>query len=258
MAAVKDTTITAIVFDFETGGLDPQKCAATQISLHAVRIDTLEVMDSLNLYVLPYTYKSLEKPDRKVLKTKYEIQDEKEGCGEMMKYDNTAMEISGITMDLLNAKGVELQEVCERIIDFIKRNTFDVVLNNKPFLVGQNPLFDIAFMQQIMTYTGLYKQFCKTLRCKTDYWGNEQPYYIDTIILAQLALSQNKSINSWKLELSAERLGIDLDDAHDADADVTATEEIMRVLAARMRNADGITSSAISQKREKMRDHFKI
>lgn len=263
MVKPKSTVITAIVFDFETGGLDPQKCAATQISLHAVRLDTFEVMDKLNLYIYPYEYKGLEKtkPVRKVLKTKYEIQDEKEESGELMEYQQKALEISGITMEQLENNGVDLTEVCERIIDFIKRNTFNVTLNNKPFLVGQNPLFDIAFMQQIMTYTGLYDDFCKVLRCKKDFWGRPQPYYIDTIILAQLSFGGDQTVVSYKLEVSAERLGIDLDDAHDADADVTATQEIVRILTARMRNADGegnYLDSLTPQKREKKRDHFKI
>lgn len=59
----------------------------------------------------------------------------------------------------------------------------------------------------------------------------------------------------------AERLGIDLDDAHDADADVTATREIVRVLTARMRSqsAGGTEVGGLSaEKQEKLRDHFKI
>ena len=59
----------------------------------------------------------------------------------------------------------------------------------------------------------------------------------------------------------AERLGIDLDDAHDADADVTATREIVRTLTARMRESEGNVNaigSLATEKREKLRDHFKI
>lgn len=257
----KISAITAIVFDFETGGLDAQKCAATQISLHAIRLDNFEVTGTLNLYISPYAYKGLEKPAKKIIRTKWEIQDEKENGAKMMEYQQEALTYSGITMEMLDNKGVELQEVCERIIQFIKDNTFNVTRTNHPFLVGQNPLFDIAFMQQIMTYTGLYGEFCKCVRCVKDFWGNYQPYYVDTIILAQLALSHDKSMTSYKLEISAERLGIDLDDAHDADADVTATQEILRTLTARMRNDSGASngvSSMVQQNKEKTRDHFKI
>lgn len=260
MAAPKEKSnvVTAIVFDFETGGLDARKCGATQISLHAVRIDTFEIMDKLNLYILPYHYQAgIGKPKRKVLRSKYDIQDDEEDA--LMEYNDKALDVSGITMEMLNTNGVELKEVCERIIDFIQRNTFNVTASNKPFLVGQNVLFDIAFMQQIMMYSGLYDKFSKVVDGKTDFFGNFQPYYIDTILFSKLALDHDKTINSWKLELSAERLGIDMDDAHDADADVTATREIVRVLTGRMRNVDGDTAGTLAiEKRDKMRNHFKI
>lgn len=41
----KSNVVIAIVYDFETGGLDCTKSAATQISLHAVRLDTFEVTE---------------------------------------------------------------------------------------------------------------------------------------------------------------------------------------------------------------------
>lgn len=261
MAAPKEkvNVVTAIVFDFETGGLDATKCAATQISLHAVRLDTFEVMEKLNLYIAPYNYKpGIDKPVKKVVRSKYDIED---GGTSLMEYTDKALQVSGITMELLESQGQELQSVCEQIIEFIERNTLNVTTSNKPFLVGQNVLFDVAFMQQIMLYTGLYDKFSKVVDGKKDFWGHFQPYFIDTILLAKLAFDHDKSVNSWKLELSAERLGIDLDDAHDADADVTATREIMRVLTARMRNADGSDNAVGSlavEKREKMRNHFKI
>jgi len=56
----------------------------------------------------------------------------------------------------------------------------------------------------------------------------------------------------------AERLGIDMDDAHDADADVTATQAVIQALASRLRNNQGEATVTSSQKKEKMRDHFKI
>ena len=37
--------IVAFTLDFETGGLDCQDCACTQIAIHAVRIDTFETID---------------------------------------------------------------------------------------------------------------------------------------------------------------------------------------------------------------------
>ena len=36
MTKEKNGPVTAIVFDFETGGLDNKKCGATQLAAHAV------------------------------------------------------------------------------------------------------------------------------------------------------------------------------------------------------------------------------
>lgn len=260
MAAPKEKTnvVTMIVFDFETGGLDCEKSAATQISMHAVRLDTFEVMEGMNLFIAPYEYQEgAGKPKRKVLKSKEEIKE----AAEMMEYSDRALEVSGITVEQLRDNGQPLQDVCQEIIEFIKRNTLNVMRTNLPFLAGQNVLFDIGFLQQIMSYTGLYMEFSKSVCGSKDFWGNFQPYYIDTILLAKLAFDHDKSVNSWKLEMSAERLGIDLVDAHDADADVVATQGIVRVLTARMRNADGASGAVgalAESKQEKTREHFKI
>lgn len=260
MAAPKEKTniVTAIVYDFETGGLDCVTCAATQISLHAVRLDTFEILDKYNAYIYPYNRQSdAGKTAKKVLKSKYENDSE----DELMLYEKRALEVSGVTMDMLYTMGKPLEDVCVEICDFIENNTFPVVAANKPILVGQNPLFDKGFMQQIMVYTGNWARFSKLVRGAKDFFGNFQPAQLDTIILSQLTFDNDKSITSWKLELMAEKLGIDLDDAHDADADVTATREIVRILTARMRDSDGNSNaigSLATEKREKLRDHFKI
>lgn len=254
----KGNVIVAIVYDFETGGLDCQNCAATQISLHAVRLDTFEVMEKYCSYIYPYNKKiDIGKPKRKVLKNKYDTEEE-----ELMEYNDKALEISGITKELLYKMGKPIEDVCNEICEFIERNTLPVVAANKPFMIGQNPLFDKGFMQQIMLYTGVWNRFIKLVRGAKDFWGNFQPAQLDTIILSQLTFDNDKSITTWNLSAMAERLGIDLDDAHDADADVTATREIVRVLTARMReqSVGGGTAvgSLATEKREKLRDHFKI
>ena len=214
-------------------------------------------MEKYTAYIYPYNRKSeLGKPKRKMLKNKYESDDE-----ELMDYEIVALKYSDITMDMLYTMGKPLEDVCREICDFIKRNTFPVVASNKPFLIGQNPLFDKKFLQQIMLYTGLWDEFCKLVRGEKDFWGNFQPTHLDTILLSQLTFDNDKSITTWKLESMAERLGIDLDDAHDADADVTATREIVRVLTARMREVSGGSNAVgglAAEKQEKLRDHFKI
>lgn len=255
--AEKVNIVTAIVYDFETGGTDCTRCAATQISLHAVRLDTFEVMEKYSSYIYPYNKKTdIGKPKRKVLKTKYDNDD-----SELMDYEDVALKYSHITMDILYSMGKPLENVCQEICDFIKRNTFSVAASNKPIMVGQNPLFDKKFMQQIMLYSGLWNDFCKLVRGEKDFWGNFQPAQLDTIILSQLTFDNDKSITTWRLESMAERFGIDLEDAHDADADVTATREILRIVTSRMREQStggNAIGGLATEKQEKLRDHFKI
>lgn len=253
----KGNTVVAIVYDFETGGLDFAKSAATQISLHAVRLDTFEVIGKYQAYIYPYHYKeNMGKPKRKTLKSKYD-----DDVAPLMEYSDKSMQVSGLTMDILYQHGKPLETVCTEICDFIENNTLPIVATHKPFMVGQNPSFDKGFMQQIMLYAGLWGRFTKLVRGDNDFWGNFQPTQLDTIILSQLALNDDKSFSSWRLEAVSEKLGIDLDDAHDADADVTATREVVRILTARMRDSNGdgnAVGSLSTEKKDKLRNHFKI
>lgn len=259
MAAPKENSkiITAIVLDFETGCGECQESGATQLSAHAVRLDTFEITGSFNHYIKPYNKVDVDARKLKKLVSKYDKLDE-----EPMFYDEGKMlTYTGITMDLLNVKGESLDDVCDMFIDFVKDNTFDTSKNCKPFLVGQNVLFDMGFLEQIMLFTKKWNTLIKLIRGSKDFWGNFQPYYMDTILLAQLALSHRKAQNSWSLSFIAEALGIELDDAHDADADVTATEDVLRILTKKMRNGgvDGSEEDGIVEvKKERFREHFKI
>lgn len=249
---VERKVYTAIGLDFETGGLDPARCACTQIALEAIRLDTLEVFDRYASYIAPYCKQELGAARRKVLKTKHELA----RPSERMDYEPRALEYSGITMERLEAQGIDLKEVAGSVIRFAERATLSKGIQCKPVLIGQNIAFDIGFLTQLMSYAGLTKEYEKTFAGKTDFYGNFQPLYLDTILLARLALGADPEVTSYKLELVAERLGIELDDAHDAGADVAATLEIVRVCAARMRN-DGAAIPGIARK-EKTRDHFLI
>lgn len=250
--ALEKKIYTAVGVDFETGGLDPVRCACTQIALEAIRLDTLEVFDRYTAYIAPYCKQELGAARRKVLKTKHELAQPTE----RMDYEPRALEYSGITMETLTAQGVDLKEVAGAVLCFAERATLSKGVQCKPVLVGQNITFDIGFLTQLMNYAGLTKEYEKTFAGKTDFYGNFQPLYLDTILLARLALGADPGVTSYKLELVAERLGIELDDAHDAGADVAATLEIVRICAARMRNGEGTATGAAPK--EKTRNHFLI
>ncbi len=244
---------TGICLDFETGGLECQDCACTQIALQAVRFDTWQILESYQAYIYPYNKQSSGLPTRKVLRTRQE-QAKEEAIP--MKYEKTALDYSAITMDMLRQQGMDFRKVAENIIEFAKRHTLSKGRQCKPVLIGQNIPFDVGFLQQLMNYAGLAHEFEKCFAGTTDYYGNFQPHYIDTISLGKLAFAANADVTSYKLEIIATRLGVELDDAHDAAADVTATLDVLGIYTSRLRNAQGGVLS--TGEREKTRKHFNI
>lgn len=243
-----------IGLDFETGGLDCRECACTQIALQAIRLDTWQTLERYAAYIAPYRRKDTAGKGRKVLRTRQELKQEEKG--ELMKYEGKALDYSGITMDLLYSQGVDLEAVAISILDFAGRNTLGKGNQCKPVLIGQNIPFDVGFLQQAMNYAGLIKEFEKTFAGMVDFYGNFQPFYIDTISLGRLAFAGNEQVTSYKLELIAAHLGVELDDAHDAAADVAATLDVAGVYAGRLRNGQGGCTK--EQRQERTRDYFKI
>lgn len=253
---IEQGVYTAIVLDFETGGLDCTRCACTQIALQAVRLDTWEVLDRYVSYIAPYEKQALGgAPKRKVLKTRQ--QQEEDARAEPMDYEAAALSYTAITMDMLRAHGVDLRQVAADVIGFARKHTLSKGARYKPILIGQNIPFDVGFLQQMMAYAGLTKEFSQVFAGTTDFYGNFQPHYLDTIDLARLCFAGDASVSSYKLELIAERLGIELDDAHDADADATATRQVAALCSRRLRQGGG-TADGITERMPKTRDHFKI
>lgn len=252
---VEPKIYTAIVLDFETGGLDCTDCACTQLAMQAVRLDNWTVVERYAKYIAPYCKQDMGGvPKRKVLKTRQELA--LEDAGIPMKYESVALTYSAITMEMLHSLGADYREVARDVIEFGKRNTLSKGQQCKPILIGQNITFDIGFLQQLMAYAGLTKEFEKVFSGKVDFYGNFQPHYVDTIDLGRFAFAHLPEVTSYKLEILSERLGIELDDAHDAGADVTATLNVAAVCSARLRQEGG--GDICIQKKEKTRTHFKI
>lgn len=258
MEQVKPTLV-AFTLDFETGGLDCRNSACTQIAIHATRLDTFECIGTYNKYIYPYNKKELlsSKPKKKTLIPKSMFDEPSE---ELMEYNEKALEYSAISMDMLYNQGEKIEVVAQEVLAFIEEHTPKTPANMKPFLIGQNVEFDKGFFIQMMEYAGLTKEVAKKLRGNTDYYGNWQPLVLDTIVMGQLALCTQPTVNSYKLEIMCEHLGVELYDAHDADADVSATTNIVGVLSQRMRNANGATDIVdLSQSKvAKSRTHFRI
>ena len=252
---IEQKIYTGIVLDFETGGLDATRCACTQIAMQSVRFDTWELIDRYAKYIYPYNRQDVGLGKRKVLRNKRELEQEKSGV--LMDYEKIALDYSAITMDMLYKSGVSIEEIASDVIRFAENAAITKGAQCKPVLIGQNITFDINFLVQLMNYTGRVKEFEKVFAGKADFYGNFQPHYVDSIDLARFAMAHDPAITSYKLELICERLGIELDDAHDADADVTATLNVARVCSARLRDSEGSGTIGLGRP-EKTRNHFKI
>lgn len=249
--------IVAFTLDFETGGLKCQTSACTQIAIHATRIDTFERLGTYVSYISPYNKKDSVNgaKKRKVLKSKYD-----ESGETSMDYEQKALEYSAITMDMLEMQGKPIEVVAQEVVQFIKDYTPTTPKNMKPFLIGQNIGFDEGFFCQLLEYGGMMQEAKKYLRGSEDFYGNWHPLCLDTIVLGQLALCTNPTVNSYKLEIMCDNLGVELVDAHDADSDVAATTNVVSVLTKRMRSIGGEYNEeelGVS-KTEKTRKHFKI
>ena len=265
MAQSKDNTpyIVGLILDFETGGvpkkdLPVSQIGITQIALHAVRLDTFEKIGSLVKYVHPYQQKEIKAitPKRKTLKNKYDMPPQID-----MVYDEKALEFTAITMDMLREQGLEIQDLAEEILKFIESVTVPKMPKNmKPIIIGQNITFDEGFLIQLFEFTGLLSELTKLVRGWVDFYGHWHPQMIDTIHLGQLALCHNPNVTSYSLGILCENLGVELDDAHDADADVTATTNVAAILTQRMRDTNGSHNNGgvFINKVEKSRKHFKI
>lgn len=252
----ENPVLVAFTLDFETGGLKCQTSACTQIAIHATRLDTFEKIGSYVSYIAPYDRKEVAgaTKKRKVLKSKFDDN------RTPMDYEAKALEYSAITMDMLENYGKPIEVVAQEVLQFIIENTPKVSKNMKPFIIGQNIGFDEGFLCQMFEYAGLMPELKKALRGHEDFYGNWHPLCLDTIVLGQLALCHQPNVNSYKLEIMCEHLGVELDDAHDADADVSATTNVAAILTQRMRSIGGEYEGdelAVS-KAEKSRKHFKI
>ena len=195
MAAPKEksTAITAIVFDTETGGLDCQKCGVIQVSFHAVRLDTFEVMEKLNVYIKRYSRPAdLGKPKRKVLKSKYDKEEEVTDIP--MEYGAAAEKVHGITKEMQERLGIEPVEACQMMIDFIKRNTLANGKGTKPFFIGQNPIFDEGMIEQLFVIAGLWEELIK-LVIRTFGGTSISPCLTPLLSLSSLLIMTHQSLH---------------------------------------------------------------
>lgn len=199
------------VMDLETGGLSPNKCAVTEIAI-IVLDNNFNVVKKYGQIVAPY--------------------------GEY-EHQAKAMEITGLTMDVLMKEGKGYMTVYKEVEDILKSAKNG---KRKPVIVGHNIAFDLSFLREFFRF------------CGGDFDSLVEPVYIDTMWMMRLNHG-HEDLPNHKLSTCCEILGVTLTDAHRALQDTMATADLFRSLVMESRNGKVVS---MVNTREKARATFRF
>lgn len=229
---MNDKITQIICIDFETGGFDAAKNPATEVGLISFRNDTFDEISRYESYIKPY--------------------DKESG----LTYTQKALDFTGLSLDKLEKEGQKYTKVVNDLIKEFKKANTSSQKSKKPILLGHNVAFDIPFLMQIFDLAG--KDLSEYLDGKVDNKGRFIPGYFDTMWDARRRWPElKKEIKNHKLETVTEKLGIQLENAHEALADVEATMEIYKYFTKSLRNSQGFSNFA-SEDKEKTREKYQF
>lgn len=228
-----------IVLDFETGGLNNRNNPITEIAFITLDGVTLQEMDRYEALIHPYS--------------------------DELEYDQKALDVTNITMDMLYEKGKDIQEVFQEVVNLFERaNTSGGKRPQvKPILVGHNIIFDEGFMHHFFYYgqdcskkyqdvmAKLFKgQFIESMTSEEKMFFIN---YLDTLDITKAWMQSENPLNSYALGAISSELHIDLNDAHRAMNDIITTAEALRINLGRLRSGQGGGSDNVS-----IREGFKF
>lgn len=198
-----------VVLDFETGGLDKKKSAITEIAMYAITGDTLGEIGRYETLIQPYG----------------------------KEYHPKALEVTGLTLEKLEAEGKPFHIVCEEVTEFLKKaNVYNSTTGYKPIIVAHNAMFEFGFIQHLEVEGGI--PMSKLLHGQEDYYGHFAPATIDTMFLAKFLWAANVRQTKYTLDAVMERAGIPLIDAHRAMNDVLPSTDFFKWVIKMMRAAE--------------------
>lgn len=246
----KRVTSPIIVADFETGGTDPSINPITEFA--AVAIDGETFLEIARCSVM---FKPNFHP-------------------ELTVYDEKALEVTHISMEMLETEGVPFLEAFNQIIDFFKKANINgsgiasknratlakggkktQSTKNQAVLSGHNILFDHGFFQQLFfvaSELGSAETYDDYFAGQYDLYGHFIPEMIDTFPLAKTYFSDKQTLNH-KLGTFAAEFEVELMGAHRAINDVLGSTDIYRILANKIRSKGGSETSAV-----RIRNDFKF
>lgn len=196
-----------IICDFETGGIPKVlkkratiEVAVTEIAMVAVDNETLEIIDQFSCLFKPY------KKD--------------------LIYQQVALDVSHITLDMLEKDGLEMSDAFDKICQFVKKHTKGK--SNKPQLCGHNfQDFDLEFMVNLFELNG---------KDAEDYFDDR---VWDTLYFARL---QAIEAPNFKLATVLQDHQIDIVDAHRALTDTIATAKLWIKFVQSLRNKNQVSN----------------
>lgn len=175
-----------IYIDIETTGLDPKKCAITQLSA-IVEIDG-EIISYFNEFIKPFDGASIT---------------------------NEALLTTGQTMDDLN-KFQHPAEGYRKFIDFLDHYIDKYDKEDKFTVVGYNVKFDMDFIEEMFVRNNNKYAYSYFNGMKMDVFAI-LPFLKEMGVVPKL---KNNKLSSW-----CEHFGIELK-AHDSMEDIKATREL--------------------------------
>lgn len=212
------------IFDFETGGLSAIKNPITELGAIGIKGDTLEEVDRFALLCTPY----------------YNPQ---------LVYEQVALDVTGISLELLQKEGVDIKVIVNRTIEHFEILNKGGTFRSKPYLVGQNVLFDYNFLLAIFEHCK--KDLTKYVNGQKNKDGIFIPSMIDTIDLARKAYGHTQMAN-YKLGTIVETFGLQQVEAHRSMSDVIPTKDILISCIQRLRSTGG---GQVSEE-HRIRTHF--
>lgn len=222
-----------IVVDFETGGTDLVKEAIAEISMSAYRGDTLELIAEYDALIKPYG----------------------------KEYNPKAIQVTGLTVDLLEREGKDFETVCAEVYAFlVKANVHNSKSGHKPVIVAHNGLFELKCFQHLQENDPNKKIKLDSLfGGQFDYYGNYIISVIDTLELAKFRYAHNHRQVKYTLEHVMGTAGIEVVDGHRARNDVNPTSTFFKQIIADLRQ-DGKSKQSDEGKVASFRDtfHFQI
>lgn len=188
-----------VFFDLETGGLDPLRQPIIQFAAVAVDAEWNEV-EALELKV----------------------------AFDPATADPGALAVNSFDTEVWKREAVHVNAARDRVADLFRRNATmqKISAKGRPYsvarLAAHNASFDCGFLVQWFKQAAM---FCPAACFEP----------LDTLSLARWAsLGASPAPENHKLETVCRWLGIELDGAHDALADVRATVQVARVLTQRL------------------------